>query len=312
MQVIAASFAAVFPLLCFMLAGGLLGRTPILSRSTADALNIMVFRVFLPLSIIENIACADLGGVFDPKCALFVAVSCLCTYTALELMERASHDPPDIAPVVVQGIHKANYTLLVIPIVSSFYPDDPGMSVVLIAVITPIVNICSTLSFISRSGRKLSPGELARAIVTNPMVLSSIIGIALNLSGITLPALFMEKVISKLAAMATPLAMISLGSTFAFGEMGTYRRELTRVCMGKLILMPLVLTGAAALIGIRGADLIAVLVYSGAPTAVNSYSTAASMGGDSVLAGQIVALTSALSIVTLFGWLCLLGSLGLI
>ncbi|MBO4359835.1 MAG: AEC family transporter [Eubacteriaceae bacterium] len=312
MQVIAASFSAVFPLLCFMALGLMLGRIGLVTRETADILSSLVFRVFLPMSIIENIAGADLNGQFDLKCALFVGISCVCTYIFLEMRQRRRSDPDDIAPVIVQGIHKANYSLLVVPVVSAFYPRDLGMSAVLVAVITPIVNTCSTLSFVSRSDRKEPAGKLLSRIIRNPMVLSSLAGILLNLSGIRIPALLMNKVVDPLAGVATPLAMMALGASFEFGEMSSYRRELARVCTGKLILMPLVLCTAAALLGIRGADLIAVLVYSGAPTAVNSYSTAVSMGGNGTLAGQIVALSSALSILTLFCWLCALGALGLI
>ena len=312
MHVITASFSAVFPLMCFMLTGWILGRAGILTGKAADSVNNMVFRVFLPLSIIENIASTDLGGQFELKCALYVALSCIATYVTLEAIERRRDDPPSVAPVMVQGIHKANYSLLVIPIVSSFFPEDLGMSVVLIAIITPIVNICSTLAFVSRSGRKLSAGELAVKIILNPMVLSSFIGILLNVTGINLPELVADRVMAKMASMATPLAMISLGASFELKAVGEYRKELFRAISGKLVFMPLALVSIAALIGIRGADLIAVLVYSGAPTAVNSYSTAVSMGGDGVLAGQIVALSSAVSIATLFCWLCALGALGLI
>ena len=66
------------------------------------------------------------------------------------------------------------------------------------------------------------------------------------------------------------------------------------------------------LLGVRGANLIAVLLFSGAPAAVNSYSTAVSMGGNEELAGEIVAVTSLLSVFTLFGFLSILGTMGYI
>ncbi|MBQ9594090.1 MAG: AEC family transporter, partial [Lachnospiraceae bacterium] len=64
--------------------------------------------------------------------------------------------------------------------------------------------------------------------------------------------------------------------------------------------------------GIRGANLIATLMYSGSPTAVNSYSTAVSMGGNEELAGEVVAVTSLLSVFTLFLFLTALQALGLV
>ena len=131
-------------------------------------------------------------------------------------------------------------------------------------------------------------------------------------AGLKLPSLLAGNVIKPLASMATPAAMLSLGSGFDFSSMKRWARHLAVVCAGKLVILPAVLVCLAVLLGIRGADLIAVLVYSGAPTAVNSYSTAASMGGNEELAGEIVAVTSLLSILTMFLFLSGMGISGLL
>ena len=107
-------------------------------------------------------------------------------------------------------------------------------------------------------------------------------------------------------------AMLALGSDFDFARMKNWAKRLTIICTGKLIVLPLILVSIAVLIGVRGADLIAVLIYSGGPTAVNSYSTAVSMGGNEELAGATVAIASFLSVFTLFVFLTAMGSFGLI
>ena len=124
--------------------------------------------------------------------------------------------------------------------------------------------------------------------------------------------MILEGVISKLAAIATPAAMMALGAGFDFKSMKKWAGQLAFVCLGKLIIMPLILVPLAVWLGIRGANLLAVLIFSGAPTAVNSYSTAVSMGGNEELAGEVVAVTSLLSVFTLFVFLTALGSLGLL
>ena len=64
-------------------------------------------------------------------------------------------------------------------------------------------------------------------------------------------------------------------------------------------------------LGFRGEALACLLIASGAPTAVSSFSTAQVMGGDGELAAQIVIISSVLCIFTLFCWIYLLSSLGL-
>ena len=313
MNSIILAFNAVFPLLAFMAIGYFLAYIKLFKKSTADGLNALVFKVFLPLSIIQSIYNADLKNSFDMKLAVFVAISCILAYIIISLIINAREKDKTIAPVMIQGIHKANYNLLAIPIIQSFFGSEIGMAAVLVVVITPIVNICSTLAFESARGGSIGKGgiwKLVKKILLNPMVSSALIGLLLNISGIKIPTLIMNSVVSKLAAMSTPAAMLALGCGFNFKQMKKWIRHLSIVSSGKLLILPLINVTAAVLLGIRGANLIAVLLFSGAPAAVNSYSTAVSMGGNEELAGEIVAVTSLLSVFTLFGFLSILGTMG--
>ena len=186
------------------------------------------------------------------------------------------------------------------------------MTAALMAVITPVVNACSAVIFETYRGEKTDLRRLLRKILVNPMVLSSLLGIAFSLLRIPIPTLLKTGVLKKLSAMSTPLALIALGATFDFSDLRTYARPLLAVSVCKLAVMPALALSGAALLGIRGADLLAVAIFSGAPAAVNTYSTAAAMGGNEILAGQIVVLTSTISLLTMFLWFCLLGGLGLI
>ncbi len=310
MNAIALSFNAVFPLLGFMLTGYALRKMGLLDEATASGLSKLVFKAFLPLNIIQSIYNADIKTAFDAKLAIFVAVSCICTFLVISASVKSRIKEPTIAPVMIQGMHKANYNLLAIPIASSFFGSELGMTAVLVAVVTPIVNTCSTIAFESARGGSVGLPKMLKKIATNPLVLSSIIGLALNLSGLKIPAVVMNGVVGKLAAMATPCAMLGLGAGFDFKEMKNWVKHLSAVVLVKLIILPAVIVPLAILLGVRGANLIAVLIYSGSPSAVNSYSTAVSMGGNEKLAGEIVAVTSLLSVFTLFVFLSTLGTLG--
>lgn len=310
MQAITLSFNAIFPLLAFMVIGYFLKNRGFFNGNAASEINKLVFKVFLPLSIFENIYNTDLQGSFDMKITIFVLATGIAAYVLLDWLIPKLEKDTSIIPVMVQGIHKSNYNLLAIPIVSTFVTGDIGMTAVLTAIITPLVNTCSTMIFEKYSDKNSSGMQKLVKILKNPLVLSSILGVAANLLHVPLPKVVISSVVKKLASMATPAALLSLGATFNFSRLNAYKKQLAIISVGKLILQPLVIIGLAVAFGIRGADLIAIVIFSGSPTAVNSYSTAVSMGGNEELAAQTVIFTSCLSILTLFGILCGIGLMG--
>lgn len=300
MQAMILSFNAIFPLLAFMMLGYFLGRIKLIDQNAAAGINKLVFNVLLPANIINSIYKANLQDDFDIKIALFAAFICLSSFLIISFFVNRKEKDKTIAPVVTQGMFKSNYNLLIIPIASSFCGTALGMAAILVMVTTPIVNTCSTIAFETARGKDVRILHILKKVVLNPLVLSSMIAVLINLSGIRIPSVISDGVISKLSTMATPAAMIALGIGFDFESMKKWKSRLSIICFVKLIIMPIVYVSIAILCGIRGANLIAMLLLSGGPTAVNSYSTAVALGGNGELAGEIVAVTSLLSVLTLF------------
>lgn len=83
------------------------------------------------------------------------------------------------------------------------------------------------------------------------------------------------------------------------------------MCVCKLIIVPLIMLTAAVLLGFKGEALVCLLVVFGAPVAVSSFAMAQQMGGDEKLAAQLVVMTSAFCLLTLFMWIFALNSFGL-
>ncbi len=311
MKAVIQSFYAIFPILAYMSLGYFLKKKGYMKGNAASEMNRLVFNVFLPISIFQSVYNTDLRSNFDLKIAVFVTLTSIAAYIILCALIPRFESDRTVIPVVIQAIHKANYNLLAIPIVSSFITGDLGMTAVLMAVITPVVNTCSSLVFEKYTGKSSSGTQKLLKILKNPLVLSSLLGMAFNLLRVPLPKFIMSGVVKNLSSMATPVALLALGSTFDFSSLGKFRRQLVAISLGKLIVMPAVIVTLAVLCGIRGADLLAIVVFSGSPAAVNTYSTAVSMGGNEELAGQAVVLTSSLSVVTLFLILSAIGLMGM-
>ena len=307
MQAVFLAFSAVFPLLVYMGLGYFLKTRRFFTGNTVQEMNKLVFNVLLPLSIFQSIYKCDLKSSLRWDVVVLVVAFNVGIFLLLSLLVPRFEKKQSDIPVLIQGIHKSNYNLLAVPIVSSFVGEDIGMTAVLVLFVTFLNNVFSAVTFETHRGGSTNFGKLLLKILKNPLVLSCIIGAAFNFIGVPLPDLLIDGVIGNLAALATPTALIALGATFAFSCVRQYAKQLTAVTVLKLIVVPGIVIPIAVLCGIRGADLLAVTVFAGAPNAVNSYSTAVSMGGNGELAGEIVIVTSIFSILSMFLGFCILG-----
>jgi len=146
-------------------------------------------------------------------------------------------------------------------------------------------------------------------VITNPIVLSTIAGLIINVLGIKIPGLVME-VVEDLANMTTPMSFLSIGVSLSI-QAFTKNKVLIAAISMRLIIFPLVLVTGAVLLGFRGIELCSLLVLFAAPAAVNSYPTAVAMGADGEFAGQMVAVSTICCLPTFFLWTLVLNTFGL-
>ena len=308
MDVILISAKAILPLFAFMMLGFWIKKRDLLSETATRQINILVFRFFLPIMCAETIYKANLREDVELLPVLMVTFGIIGIFMLSWLIvPRFVKDKTQI-PVMIQGIYKSNYAILGIPIAISIYgAENIGVVSVIAVILVPLNNALSAFIFERYTGKATSGSKLILNIIKNPLVLGSLAGLILNLTGIVIPDWILSGIFSKLGAMATPLSMIALGASFVFSQIRTYRRPLFWACLAKLVLVPSLIIPLSIILGARGAGLVGITIYAASPNAVNSYSTAVAMGGDADLANEIVVMTSLLSMVTMFGWFVLIG-----
>ena len=308
MDVILISAKAILPLFAFMMLGYFFRRRNYLSESTTKQLNIVVFRFFLSIMCAETIYKANLREDVELLPVLMVAFGIIGIFLLSWLIvPRFVKDKTQI-PVMIQGIYKSNFAILGIPIAQSICgADNIGIVSVIAVILVPLNNAISAFIFEKYTGNATSVPKLILNIIKNPLVVGSLIGLALNLTGVVIPTWIMTGIVSKLSALTTPLSMIALGASFEFSQIKTYRKYLFWVILAKLVLVPALIIPTSIALGIRSVGLVGVTIYAASPNAVNSYSTEVAMGGDADLANEIVVMTSLLSMLTMFCWFVAIG-----
>lgn len=305
------SVEAITPIFLLMLLGYGLKQFGVATKDQFNAINRLIFKIFLPILLFYNIYKTDIGSILDGKLIAFTVIAVLIVFAAgYGLVFLFTKDNAKRG-VMLQGFFRSNFAILGIPLVNYICGDNAGgLSSLMVAIIVPLFNVLAVITLERFRDGKIQFGKLIKGILTNPLVIGCAVGAIFLLLDIQLPSLI-ETTVSDAASIASPLAIVVLGASFNFSTIKTSIKELIITVATRLLIVPALAITAAVLLGFRGEALVCLMVAFGAPTAVSSFSMAQQMGGDEELAAQIVVFSSAFCLFTLFGWIFLLSSLQL-
>lgn len=300
------SINVVLPLFLLIALGYGLKRIRMYDEVTLKTLNKLVFKVFLPVYLFHSIYSADLSDVFDIKVILFAIAGLLIWFLLLMFIVPRLEKEDAKRGVMIQGMFRSNFVLFGLPVAISLCGEEKiGMTSLLLGIIVPIYNVLAVITLEIFRGGKPSFKKIVLGILKNPLIIASVLGVGMYLLKIELPYTI-EKTVVDIGRIATPLALIALGGGFEFHKVKGDIKQLMVSVVGKLIISPLFMVTVAVLLGFRNEILVPILLMSGAPTAVSSYTMAEQMGGDGELAGEIVVFTTGISILTIFLWVFVL------
>ena len=81
MESLIVSINAVLPVFLMIALGYLLRRIKLVDDDLVSRVNKLVFRVFLPIMLFNNIYTSDLKSVFNPKLVIFAPLSIIVIFT---------------------------------------------------------------------------------------------------------------------------------------------------------------------------------------------------------------------------------------
>lgn len=303
---------AVVPMFLLMAAGYAAREAGVLDRGDVFRCNRVAFRVFLPCLLFINIYQSDLHAAANPGLILFAVTGVLLVFSAAFVGAKYLESIENHRGVVAQGIFRSNFVIMGLPVAEALAGgENLGSVTLLIAVVVPLFNFLAVFVLEFFRGGKVKPGEVLIEILKNPLVVSSLLGILFQALPFRLPAL-VETAVSNLGRIATPLQLFLLGAFFRFNGIRERLLPTAVVTAVKLFVTPGLLLSAAAMIGFRGVEFIALIGVFATPTAVNSFTMVQQMHcGDEELAGNIVVATSAVSMLSLFLWILLFRNLGM-
>lgn len=318
------SMNATLPIFLLIVLGMVFRRLGIVSESFAAQANAFVFRVSIPALLFVDLATVDFLEVWDTGFVLFCFFATLACIGIAAVFARALCQPQQRGEFI-QASYRSSAALLGIAFITNIY-GSTGMASLMIIGAVPLYNAAAVVVLELLGPRAHADGEgesegvqvlsaslkrTVKGIVTNPIILSIVIGMAWSVLSLPLPGVA-ESVFDKLGSTAAPLGLVAMGAMVDFERASSLAKPAAAASFLKLVGFVLIVLPFAVRFGFRTEELVAILVMLGSATTVASFTMARGMGHEGALTSTAVMVTTLLSPLTLAMWLFILKSLALI
>lgn len=309
------SLNATMPLFIMMALGYILKRKKFIDDKSAATMNRLVFKVFLPALLFADLAKENFFAIWDGKLVLFCLVVTLISIALATVLSLVlTRDKADRGEII-QGSFRSAAATLGIAFMLNIYDSATAVALMIVGSV-PIYNVTSVIVLAvtaEDTGAEKSTKALAKKtmknIVTNPIILSIAAGLIWSLLELPMPAI-LDKSVTYLGNVASPLALIVLGASFTFSDAGGKIKETAAVAFTKLILLTAIFLPIAVKLGFRNESLVAILIMLGSGTTSSSFIMAKNMGHKGIISASAVMITTLLMSFTMAAWLYLLKSMG--
>lgn len=163
----------------------------------------------------------------------------------------------------------------------------------------PMANIAAVYGLARHSG-----GSLLRELARNPLVVSTLAGLACNLAGVQLPGP-LDTVLARLGAAALALGIICVGASLSWEGGKGHAPLIAWMLAVKLAALPAVALLVARLLALPPLESRMLLLFAALPTASAAYVLAMRMGGDGRMVAVLISLGTLFSALTIPLWLML-------
>ncbi len=307
------AFNAVGPFLVLLGIGFGAVRLKMTDRDFMNRLNKLNFRLFFPFMMFNNVYNAKPEDLPSVKLMLTGPLTFLAVVAVLlAVVPRLVKENPRRG-TIIQAVFRSNFIIYGIPLTTYVFGNEKAsVCGMMVLIMVSLFNVASVVVLeMFREGGKVRLMPLLLGILKNPLMQGCIAGLIFYLLQIKLPP-FIATPVSSLAGVATTLALVVLGANLKFDELKKNSRTISAVLATRLILLPLIMVPLGYLIGLRGVELFLILMIYGTPVATASYPMAQNMGGDGQLAGQLVFVSTVVSLATIFLFIFTMSQLGLL
>ena len=295
MEMFGFALAVTGPTFLWVLLGLVVNRIGWFTEDLNRISSLVVFRVGLPVVLFFGAARVNYLQISHASYLVAGMVATLAVVLLAEFYGRLRRVERGDRAVFVQAAYRSNLGVIGIALAAEAYGSEGlALAALPVALMTVLYNLIAVPLLDYGYGRKLSPGNLLRGIVTNPLIVAIAAGILVSLLGLPLSYGFKRLGVS-LSAVMIPLALVCIGASMDLRALRGSRRLTVDATVWRLLLAPLVGVSIALMLGVHGAELAVLFLLLASPAAAASYIMVAAVGGNTALAANIVVISTLFS-----------------
>ena len=307
------SFFAIAPDFLIILLGAFIKKYLKLDQGFWRQAERLVFYVLLPPLLFSKVASTTLD-LSDYSLYVAVAIGIMLFGAVMAwIAGYASKNDLTRASVFQCGFRFNNY--IAFSLVMRLFGEE-GMSLLalILSFWIPMSNILAVSALapaVERAGtqRGAKHKPLWEVVLTNPLILATVLGFAFNLAGIRIPDV-LNSLFTALGNASLALGLLCIGASLKFSEFGHEVPIMIANSLVRLVLLPV--AGYLGMVVVMGFPPLlsgVFILFAAVPTAQSCYVMTSAMGGDGTTVANITTLQILVSIPTLFFWVAIIESL---
>lgn len=277
-----------------ILVGWIIGRIDLLGEHARPVLSRLTFFVLSPFLLFVVLAQADVRMLFSSLLPVS-AIAAALVVTVFVLVAKLVWRRP-LAETVIGAISSGQVNSNNIGIPLSLYLLGSAAYPAPVILLQLLVMMPITLALLDATTTSSpSLGRILARTATNPILVGSVLGLLVAVSGVELPPIVMEPAVL-IANACVPVLLISYGISLhgqrLFGAPGR-RRDVVLATILKLLVMPLVAWAVATFwFALPAHDVLIIVVLAALPTAQNVFNFAQRYDVGETVARETILLTT--------------------
>lgn len=310
------ALTATVPLFLLIALGYLLRKVKILDEPFLKTANKFNFTLTLPMLLFVDLSSMDVRQTFDIRFLLFCAIATSIAFWGTWGLARIFIKDRGSRGEFVQAAYRSSTAVLGLALIQNIYGSS-GMAGMMILGAVPLYNIYAVILLQTESPvaeQTKGQGRLKKALIgilTNPIVIGIVLGLLSSLLRIHYPEMI-QKGLDYVARLATPLALICIGAEFDFAAAFKKLKISAAASVIKIVILPVVFTTIAILMGFRTEKLVAIFIMLAGSTTPSCFIMAKQYGFEGTITSSAVVLTTLFTSVTLTLYIYILRSMGFI
>ncbi len=293
---------AIFPIFFLLFLGITLKYFKITNDKFLKTSDKLVYFIFFPAMLFWKIGSSppDIGPSINLciACILAVVIVYLLSLAAIRLFDI----PRFQAGSFSQACYRFNTYIGVAIIMNTLGESGIRYFGILIGFAIPIINVLAVATLIWYSGKKAgfreNLGDILKALVSNPLILGCLAGIAFSRSGLAFPS-FIDNTLGLMTSATMPLALISVGGALNIKGLSHNTKISVIASFLKILVLPVIGFFLMKIFLVSPIPFRAGMIFLTLPTSTAVYVLSAQLNSDTKLASAIILLSTILSFISL-------------